>query len=109
MDSDLGEMGDLFVCLIFLILIQKTHRYIQTHYDKVPRHPPPRDTEIAFQGWIQRAHPQACIDRYRMPIETFMSLYEWLHINAGLKDSRWLSGHQKLSMFLRICGSGPQA
>ncbi len=49
MNSDINKMGDLFVYLIFLILIQKTHRYIQIHYDKVPRHPPPRDTEIAFQ------------------------------------------------------------
>jgi hypothetical protein len=106
MDALCDTYIDMMADLVAIIIIRRILNHIQAYYERLPRNRPPRETETIFQAWIRRGHSQACLDQYRMPIETFLRLNEWLVLNAGLKDSRYVSAMQKLAMFLRICGHG---
>jgi hypothetical protein len=91
MESTLHDYDEMMQNLIIIIIINKLYAYIQTHYRKLPRNRPCRETEAVFHAWIQRHSPRACIDQYRMPIETFLELNKWLILNTDLRDSRYVS------------------
>ena len=106
MDSYWINYEDQLSNLLFIVFLKYLDNYIQTYYRKLPRNIPPRESERLFQALIRQGHPQRCRDVFRMPLETFLRLNEWLVSNTSLKDSRSVSTLQKLAIFLRICGHG---
>jgi hypothetical protein len=55
---------------------------------------------------IEQAHPRRCIEVFRMPLETFLSLSAWLEDYAGLRSQGNVSARQQLAMFMAIAGHG---
>ena len=106
MDSYWIDYEDQLANLLFILFLKYLDSYIQTHYRKLARNIPPRESERLFQALVQHGHPQRCRDLFRMPLETFLRLHGWLVFNTSLKDSRSVSALQKLAIFLRICGYG---
>lgn len=76
-------------------------------YDKLACRTSSLGDEAYIQEIITTAHPRRCLEVFRMELNTFLTLSEWLEDNTFLKQSRnHFSVHQKLAIFLQIVGKG---
>ena len=81
--------------------------YSQNMYHKLPCHTSSLGGKDYIQELITTAHPRRCQKVFRMPLETFLVLRNWLTEYTPLKEScKHFSVQQKLTMFLYIAGKG---
>lgn len=101
MDDDDSEF------VLFTLVITVIHIYYVARYNKSIRNDSPGFGERYIRDLISQDHARRCQDVLRMPLDTFLSLHDWLIRHTELRGSdRGLSSLEKLAIFLRICGHG---
>ena len=66
---------DQLANLLFILFLKYLDSYVQTHYRKLARNIPPRESERLFQALVQHGHPQRCRDLFRMPLTFYSSVF----------------------------------
>ena len=89
--------------LILVLIIMIIDQYHAVHYIKYARNLTAVDGE-AYTRDLLSGNVLRFYDLLRMPLHTFLSLYDWLSRESSLRDSKEISAVQKLAIFIYIVG-----
>ena len=106
MDEFWPDSEESMLQIFVFILVSIAYHYKDTYYNKQQQITSSIEGEEYLKEILQQAHPRRCFEVLRMPLETFLSLNNWLIRHTDLADSRQVSAPQKLAIFLSICGHG---